>query len=127
MPRKLAYRPGNGNGKAPKLCLVCDRDVPKGRHKYCGKTCADVARRASYRTHNGNNNSRTYGYFACKPGGCVFYDVCRAMVWRPDWDPYCFPSARLHPLFTREYGKDAVEADAPEPIRIELDVMMEAA
>jgi len=46
---------------------------------------------------------------------------------RPNWDPYCSPDARLHPLFLREYDKDLLEVDVLEPIKIRVDAMMEAA
>src|SRR3990167_7904998 len=133
MPRKLAYHPrqhaaGNGSGKAPKLCQVCGEPITGSRRSYCGVDCAREGGRRRQRTYYQGIRQLDNGKWkGCYEGGCSFHATCRAMIWRPSWDPYCFPSARLHPLFTREYGKHAVDADAPEPIRIELDVMMEAA
>ena len=136
MPRKLAYSPrqhaaGNGSGglpPTPKLCQVCGEPFTGLRRSYCGVDCAREGGRRQRREYYQRTRQLDNGLWkGCHEGGCSFYSTCRVMVWRPDWDPYCFPSARLHPLFVREYGKDAVEDDAPEPIRIELDVMMEAA
>ena len=127
MPRKLAYHPGNGK-PTPKLCQVCGEPFTGLRRSYCGVDCAREGGRRRQRTYYQGIRQLDNGLWkGCYAGGCVFFATCKANIMRPNWwDPYCFPSARLHPLFVREYGKDAVKAYAPLPIKIRVDVIMEA-
>ena len=135
MPRKLAYHPrqhaaGNGSGglpPTPKLCQVCGEPFTGLRRSYCSEDCAREGGRQQRREYYQRTRQLVSGKWkGCHEGGCVFFATCKANIMRPNWDPYCSPDARLHPLFLREYDKDLLEVDVLEPIKIRVDAMMEA-
>jgi len=107
-----------------KRCSICKQDKPLAEYKINythpnGRThyypqCKDcynkrsreryAARKAAQGVTIKPRMIKASSTSECRPSGCVYFAVCRAQIWDPDFDPYCFAGGWRYELFVKEYA-----------------------
>ena len=97
-----------------KVCSRCERSLPleKFYNRNDGlykkhKTCIECFKNYYHGRGNGNGwkPKKISGDIIVKHcDRCAFEDTCRANIWRQQFEPYCFVTAKYHGLYVKEYA-----------------------